>query len=65
MVDFPAELFTFASLSREEGAAWIERRQEENRQRRLAECEANGAHVLACGERECPHCGTPYVEALG
>jgi hypothetical protein len=58
------ELEAFASLSREDAEAWLAARQAENEARRKAECEANGAHVLAMDETACPHCGTPYSEVF-
>lgn len=63
-VEQHAKLEGFASLSREDAEAWIASQQAENAARRKDECQANGAHVLAMGERACPHCDTPYSEVL-
>lgn len=46
----------------EEVWAYWQPQWEARRRERLAECEANGAHVLEMDAHACPHCDTPYAD---
>lgn len=60
------DLETFGRLSAAQASAWIAEQQAAHRARAVAECDANGRHlVLECDSAFCPHCDRSYSEGIG
>lgn len=57
-----ANLLWFGALPSADAHEWLAREQAARQAEALAECQANGAHVLQSAATACPNCGTSYAD---